>query len=186
MNSADEFRKLGAKQLGIQAAIDLLTQTQNELGQARASADKWGMVAVVSNVTLIPLNVIVNAFELSAAKGVYQSLVRELYGKFAKSGSRIDGHGKYVLSLTKAVIVSELKRKGLTAYLPGVNILVGLAEDSMAAWQAIQLVEDGKHEMNGYAAAIERQIAQARMELQKLGIPYAEFRGKVDIYRRTG
>jgi hypothetical protein len=185
MNFANEFRKLGEKQLGLQGAIDLLTQVQNELGQAKASADKWGMVAVMSNVTLIPLNAIINSFQLSAAKSVYQELVRKLYGKFSQSGTRVDGHGKLLLSVTKEAIVSELKRKGLTAHVPGVNILVGLAEDSLAAWQAIQMVESGNREMNARAAAIERQIAQARMQLQKLRIQHAELLDKADIYSRT-
>lgn len=185
MNTAQDMAKVAQKQRILMEGIELLGKIQIELGQARASADAWGMVAVVSNATLIPLNAIINAFELGAAKSAYQILVRELYGKFAKSGTRLDGHGKTALSLAKQAIVGELKRKALTAYVPGVNILVGLAEDSLATWQAAKLVDTGSREMAARVMALDRQIVQSRMQLQRLGIQLAEMYAAADLYRRT-
>ena len=185
MNFAAQFQMLGRKQLAIQEGIDLLRNTQLDLSRARSAADAWGTVAVLANVTLIPLNVIVNAFELKGANSLYQSLVQQLYGKFAKSGTRLDGHAKAALSLLKTAIVDELKRKALTDYVPGVNILVGLAEDSLAAWQAIQLVDSGSREISARAADIERKIVAANQQLIQIGIKRADILSRLQVQART-
>ena len=185
MNLAAKFQMLGSKQLAIQEGIDLLRSMQLDLSRTRSAADTWGTVAVLANVTLIPLNVIVNAFELKGANSLYQSLVRQLYGKFAKSGTRLDGHSKVALSLLKTAIVDELKRKALTDYIPGVNILVGLAEDSLAAWQAIQLVDSGVREMSARATDIEKKIVAANLQLTQLGIKRAEILSRLQVQART-
>lgn len=114
MNFVQQFEMLGRKQLAIQDGISLLNQIRIELSQARATADAWGTAAVIANVTLIPLNVIVNALELKAANTAYQVLVRQLYGKFDKSGTRLYGQAKTALSLLKQAIIEELKRKAIT------------------------------------------------------------------------
>jgi hypothetical protein len=185
MNLAQQFEVLGRKQLAIQEGIDLLRQTQFELSSSRASADAWGMAAVMANVTLIPLNVIVNAFELKAANTVYQMLVHNLYGKFGKSGTRLDGHAKTALAMLKQAISDELKRKAMTEFIPGINILVGLAEDSLAAWQVIQLVGSGNSEITALASNIERKISAACHQLLQIGISRAEILGRLQTYSRT-
>lgn len=185
MNLVTQFHMLGKKQLAIQEGIDLLRQIQMELSRTKSSADAWGMVAVMANVTLIPLNIIVNAFELKAANSLYQMLVHQLYGKVAKSGTRLDGHAKTALSMLKQAITEELKRKALTNYIPGVNILVGLAEDSMAAWQTIQLVGAGKQDIAAQAAAIERKISLANHQLIQLGINRADIHDNLLRIRHT-
>jgi hypothetical protein len=91
MNLAHQFEVLGGKQLAIQEGINLLRQAQLELGRARVAADAWGMMAVMANLTIIPLNCIVNAFDLKAANTVYKIVVRQLYSKFGKSGTRWTG-----------------------------------------------------------------------------------------------
>lgn len=174
MRSEHEFVMLGRKQLAYHEGIEMLRGIQVELARARAGADTWGFVAILANVTLIPLNVVVNAFELKAVGSLYQSLVRELYGKFAKSGTRADGHAKLALSVLKQAMVAELKRGSLAHYVPGVNIVVGLAEDSLAALQAVSAVEDGKREMAERAVALERKIAEATRQLVLIGIRRAE------------
>ncbi|WP_024297127.1 hypothetical protein [Methylomicrobium lacus] len=185
MNLVQQFEMLGRKQLAIQEGIDLLRQIQIDLSRARAAADAWGVAAVMSNVTLIPLNIIVNAFELKAANTAYQVLVRQLYGKFGKSGTRLDGQAKTALSLLKQAITEELKRKAMTEFVPGVNILIGLAEDSMAAWQAIQLVDSGSREISIRANDLERKIVIANQQLMQLGIKRADILGRMQVYGRT-
>lgn len=185
MNPAQQFHLLGRKQLAIQEGVDLLRQVQQELARTRRGGDAWGTIAVIANVTLIPLNAIVNAFELKTAQTVYQALVRELYGKFAKSGSRIDGHAKTALGLLKQGIVMELKRKALTQYVPGVNILVGLAEDSLAAWQVVQMVDAGSREVAAQADALNRKIDAAIRQLLQLGIQRADLLGRMQLQART-
>lgn len=185
MDLAHQFEMFGRKQLAIQEGIDLLRNLQFDLSRTRSAADVWGTVAVLANVTIIPLNIIVNAFELKAANSLYQILVRELYGKYAKSGTRLDGHAKVVLLAVKQAIVAELKRKALTDYVPGVNIVVGLAEDSLAALQAIQLVESGSREMSARASDIERKIIAANGQLIQIGIKRAEILARLQIQART-
>ena len=185
MDLVSQFQMLGRKQLAIQDGIDLLRNIQVDLSHARSAADAWGTIAIMANVTLIPLNVIVNAFELKGANSLYQTLVRQLYGKFARSGTRLDGHAKAALSSLKQAIVDELKRKALTDYVPGVNILVGLAEDSLAAWQAIQLVDSGTREISARAADIERKVVAARHQLIQLGIKRADILSRLQTQTRT-
>lgn len=185
MDSGQQFRILGRKQLAVQEGLDLLRQAQADLRRAQAAGHAWGVTAVMANVTLIPLNVIVNAFELKAANTAYQILVRQLHDKFGKSGTRLDGRAKTALSLLKQAIKAELKRKAMTDLVPGVNILVGLAEDSMAAWQAIQLVESGNREMAARANDLSRAILAASQQLRRLGIKRAEILDRLQVVSRT-
>ncbi|MBI5276012.1 MAG: hypothetical protein HY854_06075 [Burkholderiales bacterium] len=185
MNLAHQFQRLGSKQLAIQEGVQLLRQLQNELASVRATADAWGTTAIIANVTIIPLNIIVNAFELKAANGLYQSLVRQLYGKVGKSGTRIDGSWKTALGLLKQVALEELKKKGMSQFVPGVNILVGLSEDSLAAWQAIQLVQTGNQEIHTQAQSIERKIAAAIGQVLEIGVRRAEILERMQVIQRT-
>lgn len=185
MNLALQFETLGRKQLAIQDGIQLLAQVRGDLARARSAAEAWGTVAVLSNVTLIPLNVVLNAFELKSANTMYQVLVQQLYGKLARSGSRLDGSWKPVLSLLKQAIVEELERKALTEFIPGVNILVGLSEDSLAAWQAIRLVESGNREIAGHLVSLERKIEEANRQLVEFGVRRAEILGQLQSQART-
>jgi hypothetical protein len=170
MNPAREYQSLGRKQVALQEGIQLMREAQRELQQARAKQDAWGVVAVVADATLIPLNCIVNALNLGTAKSVYQTLVRALYDKVGKSGARLDGHAKTALSLLRQAITEEIKRKGLTQYVPGVNILIGLSQDSLTAWQTMQTVSGGGRETDALARAAERQIAAAQRELMAIGV----------------
>ncbi len=184
-NLADQFDLLGRKQLAIQEGIHLLEMLRGDLSRSRASADAWGVAAVMANVTLIPLNVIVNAFELKAANTAYQAFVRALYGKFGKSGSRIGGPASQAFSLVKDAIIDELKRRALTEFVPGVNILVGLAQDSFAAWKVMQTVASGGHEMAMLASQLESKIANANRQLVQIGIRRAEVLARIGQFIRT-
>jgi hypothetical protein len=180
MNPAHHFEVLGRKQLAIQEGIGLLEQAQLDLARARAGADKWGAVAIMANVTIIPLNCILNAYGLALPRAdsiyqrVKQALARKAYDKFAASGSRTDGALAQGLSALKEIVTDELKRKAKTNLVPSANILIGLAEDSLAAWQAIQLVDGGSHEMTTLSLAIERKIRAANQHLLRLGIERAD------------
>jgi len=185
MNFAQQFEILGRKQLVIQEGIDLLRQVQAELRRSKVSAEGWSMAAILANAALIPLNCVVNAFELKAANTAYQALVRQLYGQFGKSGSRLDGHAKTALSALKQAIIEELKRKAMTDFIPGVNILVGLAEDSMALWRAVQLVTSGNREMQALVQSLDKKIDAATRELIQLGIKRAEIHRRMHAISRT-
>jgi hypothetical protein len=174
MDASQQFRILGQKQLAIQEGINLLQQNRAELVRNMGSAQAWGATAALANVALIPLNCIMNAFQVKSATSLYQHVVQELYKKFSASGSRTQGNTKVVLSSLKKVIVEELKRKGLTQYVPGVNILVGLSEDALAAFDVLHMTTRGNAEMRGLLVQIDRKIDQATKELLQIGIRRAE------------
>lgn len=185
MNLIQRFEHLGRQQMNLNEAILLLNQIRCELRRDVASADAWAVVGVMSNVTLIPLNAIINAFEIGAAKSLYEALARELYFKMAKSGTRSEGLLKSALGTLKSVLVDTLKKKGATQFVPGVNILVGLAEDTLATWHAIERREGGRVEGHQLTLRMDLQINTAIRELQRLGIQRAEVLRLMDVRSRT-
>jgi hypothetical protein len=184
VNFLRQFQTLQNKQLALQEGVALLEQARRELQQSRAVANAWGLTAVLANATLIPLNCIVNAFELKSANTAYQLLVRTLYDKFARSGTRLEGPAKNALSMLKKAIVDELKRKALTDLVPGVNILVGLVEDSAALMQVTMVVDAGGRENASLAADIDRRLADFSRRLAQLGIEHAELITRVQRVSR--
>ena len=73
----------------------------------------------------------------------------------------------------------------MTDFIPGVNILVGVAEDSLAAWQAANLVSSGSREMEMLAGNLDRQIAAANRQLMLLGMKRAEILTRLGTISRT-
>jgi hypothetical protein len=185
MNLAQQFELLGRKQLRAEEGLRMLTQIQVELTRDAAAAKAWGLTAALANVTLIPLNVIVNALDLKAAQTAYQVLVRQLYTQYAQSGTRAHGPAQAALGALKTAIVSELKRKGLASQIPGVNILVGLAEDSLAALQVAQAVQAGGKEMAALGNDLARKIARARTQMLQLGVQRAQVLDRLQTLNRT-
>jgi len=174
MDPLQRFVILGSKQLILKEGVELLNQNKLELQRTTSSANLWGIVAIMANVTIIPLNIIVNTFELKAANSLYQLLVHTLYSQYGKSGARIDGVGKGILSALKKVINEELKKKALTEFVPGVNIMVGFVEDSLAAWQIVQKFSDGSQEIMGISRDLERKITILNDQIEQIGIRRAE------------
>lgn len=186
MNLYAQFELLGRKQLILQEGIDMLKQTQLDFKKNKESANSWGFISVMSNVVLVPLNCIVNAFELGSANTIYQIAVKSLYDKFARSGTRVEsGLVKESVSLLKKAAIETLKKQGLTTYIPGVNILAGFAEDSIAAWQVINTVEKGNRELDNMSVQIERNIAKSIDYLTEIGIQRNEILEKMDKVNRT-
>lgn len=164
----------------------MLKDAQQDLIRARNSAEAWGVVAVMANVTLIPLNCIVNAFGAGTANSVYQTVVRSVYDKFSKSGTRLQSDKvKTTLSLLKTAVAAELKRKGLASQIPGANILIGLAEDSYAAFETLQTVQTGSRDIAAQEAALLRQIKRLETELRKFGIQEAGLLDQAGVVNRT-
>jgi len=112
MNLAQQFEVLGQKQLAAQQGIELLKQAKHELLLSRSSADLWGSTAVLTSFIVIPLNCIVNAFELKAANSRFQALERLIYDQLSKSKPGLDEHTKTTLSLLKEAITNEPGRLG--------------------------------------------------------------------------
>lgn len=170
MNLVHEFQVLGHKQNTIQQGTNDLRKIQNELSGTMALASSWGLTAIIANAALIPLNAIINSFELKRANSLYQTAVRALYGRFSKSGTRINNkYSKEVLKTLKDIIIQELTRKGMTDFVPGVNIIGGLAQDSIALLETAQTVESGSKEMKNLMSNINLKIEAARLELFRIG-----------------
>jgi hypothetical protein len=193
MVTIHQFQTLGQKQIAIQEGIDMLSQIQSAQSQDRALASLWGNIAVMANVIIIPLNVVINACELKKASIIYQKIVqivvKTVYDKYAKSGTRSTGPVKDLLSNLKKLVAEELKARAMVDYIPAVNIIVGLAEDSWAAIQTAQMVEGGKSEMALQAINLQKRINDAKQQLIQIGIKRAEFldvnRNSFQMIRRT-
>lgn len=186
MNVAQQLGVLRNKQFAIQESIQMLNEARMDLLQSGRGVGAWSTVGVLASVALIPLNCIVNSFQLKTATSMYQLLAQQLYGRFGKSGTRLEGKAKTTLSLVKQAITAELKYKALTEYIPGVNILVGLAEDSVAAWQMVALADTSSKELQALMASIDRKIASANQQLRKLGVDHNDILESVQRSMHTG
>ncbi|MGC3987165.1 MAG: hypothetical protein QM777_21835 [Pseudorhodoferax sp.] len=185
MNLNQQFHMLGKRQLAIEDGLQLLRHTKIELLQARSSATTWGQVAVVANAVLIPLNCILNAFELGAATTVYQKVVQLAYEHVAASGTRSEGAVTEALALLKKSLVAALAQKGSVQYIPGVNILAGLAQDSWALWQSASDLSANSKESAQLFMKLERTIDEAMRQLQQLGVQRAQVLDKMVTLQRT-
>jgi hypothetical protein len=168
-----DYDKLVTRQLIISEGIMDLEEIQKDLNSNVSSAQFWGNLAVVMHAALIPLNVIVNAFEVKAATSIYQTLVKNVYAKFAASGSKTQGPSKAVLDILKKTVTDHLKSQGLKEYIPGVNILVGFAQDSIALYQVSMEVKNGSSEQDNLTRKMNNSIEKAKKELMKLGVERA-------------
>lgn len=170
-NLATTFHKLSQKQLAVSAGVAAMREARVALQQDMNSARFWGNAAVFANAALLPLNVMVNAFEVKGAVTLYQTVVKELYGQFAKSGTRIEGgRAKTGLSLLKKATVETLKSQGLSKYVPGVNILVGFAEDSVALFETMSKVQEGSAEMRQLLRQLDAKLTEANRAYLNIGI----------------
>jgi hypothetical protein len=185
MGTVREFNKLGNDQLLANDALDLLVQTQLEFNRARAGADFWALVAILSNAVLIPMNAIINTFKLKGAKTLYRRLVLALYSEFAQSGSRTSGTTASALSMLKNAVVEEMRLQRMEDYIPVVNILIGVAEDSLALWQTIKLIEADSGGNSARAARLENEIAAWKEEIRRIGIRKAEILNQLQNLEHT-
>ena len=195
MNDMHQFQMLMRKQLAIQEGIEMLKQIKTELVGIEAIGNIWGAVAVTCRAVMIPLNVIVNAGQLGTAKrmlGVLGEQVAKTYQKHGASGTGLDGSlkswegiAKLTLSTLKAGAVAELKQKGLTHYVPGANILIGLSEDSLALAFAMQSIKEGNVEFRMAAQRQQAQLTRMERELVSLGILANQHLGRMQTSFRT-
>ena len=170
-NLAVTFQKLSQKQLAVSSGVAAMREARVALQQDMAAGRFWGNVAVFANAALLPLNVLINAFEMKAAVSLYQAVVKELYGQFARSGTRIEGgKAKTGLSLLKKAANEALKAQGLGKWLPGVNIIVGFAEDSIALFETASMVQEGSAEMRGLLRRLDAKLGEANRAYLDIGI----------------
>ncbi len=125
--------KLKRRQIAYNEGLHLLQMTRSELIKDISGADGWGLVAVLSNATLVPLNIIVNTFLPFTPTSKLQKVIKFVYDKKAGSGTRGQtSDAKEAIKIAGSVgkeAVDYLAKGGLGEYIPGVRILVGLAQD---------------------------------------------------------
>jgi hypothetical protein len=143
----------------IKDGITLMQQQQRELLLDISKANRWGVVAVLSKAMLIPLHVCVNAFELTAAQKMFQHVADDTV-LAVRLGYGEHEHGiiQPALKIMKTAAKKELERRQLVEYLPGVDVLFGLAEDSASLLQTALQVSKGDSEMSEEDRAIARTI----------------------------
>lgn len=170
-NLSATFQRLAQKQMAVSAGVAAMREARKALETDMQQARFWGNIAVFANAAMLPLNLMINAFQAKAAVSAYQVVVKELYAQLGKSGTRMEsGAIKTSLSVIKKATVEALKSKGLTGYVPGVNMLVGFAEDSVALFQTASTVRDGSNEMRQLMRQMETKIADAEQTFLRIGI----------------
>jgi len=177
---------LATRQLIVAEGIKDMEEIERTLFSDIGSAQAWGNLAVMMQASLIPLNVIINAFQVKKATSIYQSIVKELYSQFAASGARTSKPSKEIFKALGRVITDHLKSQSLTEYIPGVNILLGFAQDSIAFYNVAVEVGNNSTEQNSLKNSMRRQMEKAKKELLKLGTERAIIHERLtEVYRTT-
>jgi hypothetical protein len=186
LNLTDQFRRLGRRQAAVKDGIDILREARAQLANDATAANWWSSIDLFANAALLPLNIIINAFEAKAALTIYQKVVEEFYKQFSQSGGRIDDALiKEGLGSLKRAVVDHLRQKGLTKYVPGVNILVGVAEDATALFESARRHADGSNEMRTLMRQLDAKYAAAYSEFLKIGIEMDRLLTEIDRRNRT-
>jgi hypothetical protein len=180
------FDRLKRKQFAAREGFLAIREAREQLRKDYNKAKFWGSIDVFCNAAMVPLNVIVNAFEVKAAKTIYEKVVEVVYQKYGKSGTRIDGDIlPGMLSKLKEEVGKELLRKGLRQHIPGVNIIVGLAEDSVALFQSASRYSDGDANMRQLMKNLDTSLKKAEDSYLQIGKQMAELLKEIDIRSRT-
>lgn len=180
------FQKLSQRQMAVSGGLEALRTARAELKQDIATGQFWGGVAVFANAMLMPLNVIINASGAKGVTTVYQAVVKEVYAKVAKSGTRIDNNKvKTSLALIKKATVEALTAKGLKQHIPGVNIIVGVAEDGFALIETARTVQDGSKEMRDLLRQMDAKIDASYNSYIKIGIEMNRLLTEMQTRART-
>lgn len=170
-NLAAVFQQLSRRQMIVGSGLEAMRAARTQLQKDIATGKFWGGVGIVANALLLPLNVIINAFELKGATTAYQALVKEAYAQLSKSGTRIDSKPvKTGLSIVKKAAVETLAKQGLKHYIPGVNIIIGVAEDGFALFEVASTVSEGSNEMRALLRQADAKIDASYRQFIKLGI----------------
>ena len=69
---------LTQQQISASEGLEMLRKVKEELDDNAGSMELWGMITILSNLVIIPLNCIVNALELKAADTVIKSIYQAM------------------------------------------------------------------------------------------------------------
>lgn len=189
MDLAKYDEKLRRRQMAYSEGLHMMRLTREELVKTISGANGWGLTAVLSNAALIPLNIIVNAFAPASPATWIQAVAKFVYEKKGKSGTRgQSSDAKMAIEVAGKIgefAAEQAKNKGLKHMIPGVKILAGLAQDSIALIDVANEVGEGQREMNMQLRAIDRKMAEAIKMIQTIGIERALIHETASQIKRT-
>ncbi len=167
----------------------MLRMTRAELVKTIDGADGWGLAAVLSNAALVPLNIIINAFAPGSPTSLFQSVVKYVYEQKAKSGTRGESNdAKQAIKVAGEIgkVATEYaKKRGMANMVPGISILTGLAQDSIALMDVANLVSEGQKEMRHHLRALDTKINETLKSIETIGIERALVHDAMDQRSRT-
>lgn len=180
-----QFLLLEKRQFAMKEHISVLHQIRKDFESSASWSRFFGMSAVILNATLIPLNAIINAFNIKAAKGLYQKIVYYLYDEFGKSGTQNESYVTNLFAMAKSIIVSYLSKERLTDYIPGVNIILGFVEDTITLFKTVSDYNEGMQELQLIRQNLDRNLHRAIQELTNIGIKLGQIFDRAEVYTRT-
>ncbi|GEM_PF-2430660 len=170
MDQWQRYQILIRKKVAVREGIEMARQNLAEFERNQATANVFGTIALAAQATILPLNIIINAFPAAGkAKSVYERFARGIYEQFGASGTRVEGNTADLLGELKRVLEAELTRKKMHDMVPVVKIFTGLAEDGMALMQTAQMIERESAGMPQLRNQLETQVRKFRLDLARLG-----------------
>ena len=161
-------------------------QNLTEFERNQAAANVFGNIALAAQATILPLNIIINAFPgAGKANSIYEKFARVLYERFGASGTRVEGTTADILGELKRVLEAELTRKKMLDYVPGVKIFTGLAEDGMALMQTVEMMERETTGMRELGNRLQRDIQKYRLDLARLSQQQIQLLERAEIRAHT-
>ena len=169
--------RLRRRQVAYSEGLHMLRLTRSELVRTIDGANGWGLSAVLSNAALVQLNIIINAFVPGAPTSLFQSVSKYVYEQTAKSGTR--GETKEAKQAIKwageigKIATEYAKKRGMANMVPGIGILTGLAQDSIALFDVAKIVSEGQREMNQGLRSLDAKITETLKIIETIGIERA-------------
>lgn len=169
MDQWQRYQILIRKKVAAREGIEMARQNLAEFERNQGMANVFGNIALAAQATILPLNIIINAFPAAGkAKSVYERFARGIYERFGASGTRVEGGGADALGELKRVLEAEFTRAKMLEMVPVVKIFTGLAEDGMALMQTAEMVGRGSIEARDSRNRLQRAIQQYRQDLARL------------------
>lgn len=190
MDLKRQEEKLRLRQIALNEGLHLMKLNRAELTRNIDSANKWGAIAIISDVILIPLNIIVNS--ISPTNPAY--LIKDAFDYYDKLKSLSNGE----INLSRADTVSlaidkledylkrELTKRGATSHIPGVRILAGLSKDAVGLIDKVVSIQEGGRELPQLLKMFDRNLEETIRKIEQAGIERALVHDLIDKQNRTG
>ena len=186
MDQWHRYQALIGKKVAAREGLAMARQNLAEFERNQTIADSWGSLALAAQATILPLNIIINAFPgAGKAKSIYERTARVLYERFGASGTRVEGNAADLLGELKRVLEAELTRKKMLDFVPVVRIFTGLAEDGMALMETAEKIQRGSTGMPELRNRQQRDIQKYRRDLALLSQQQIHLLERAEVRGRT-